>query len=151
VNVKPGIVPASIATFCVLSGALGSQLAAIWPWSSNLDAVAADPEHHRVLFEDDNVRILEVSLQPGAKESSHTHQWSSVFLIDSFPTFTLHWQCSDKDRCLSGKDTTISAPAGAAMPVLVKNGPAGPHYSTNDQSVPFHAYKVEYKKLHFTE
>ncbi|MGC3981887.1 MAG: hypothetical protein QM808_11545 [Steroidobacteraceae bacterium] len=132
--------------------ATSGQSTVAWPWSPAQDAVKADPTHHKILYEDANIRILEVVVAPGAKEESHTHQWSSVFLIDSFPTFKLHYQCNDKALCRHGKTTTIDRPlSGTPMPVVAKNGPDGLHYATNEDTIPFHGYKIEYKKLQFSE
>lgn len=49
-----------------------------WKREDSLDAVKAAPKSHHVIFENDKIRILEVMLQPYAKEPVHTHQWSSV-------------------------------------------------------------------------
>ncbi|OGX87506.1 hypothetical protein [Hymenobacter coccineus] len=38
--------------------------AAPWPWPDSLDAVVAAPQFHRVLFENDRVRVLEVTVGP---------------------------------------------------------------------------------------
>lgn len=51
-------------------------------WDPDLDAVAAAPRHHKVLFENDNLRVLEVILAPGDEEPVHHHRWPSVFVLD---------------------------------------------------------------------
>ena len=30
-----------------------------WPWPDELDALTASPEHHKLLFENDLVRVLD--------------------------------------------------------------------------------------------
>jgi len=50
-----------------------------------LDAVAAAPENHEVLFENDMVRVLRVVIRPGEVENKHTHKWPSVFTIYKLP------------------------------------------------------------------
>lgn len=52
-----------------------------WPWSDDLDAVAAAPDSHLVLLENERVRFLKVILEPGDKEPYHTHGWPSVFVL----------------------------------------------------------------------
>ena len=52
-----------------------------WPWSDDQDAVAAAPDSHRVLLENDRVRVLEVVIRPGEREPPHTHRWSSVMMV----------------------------------------------------------------------
>lgn len=54
-----------------------------WPWGEETDAMEAAWQHHRLLFENEEVRILEVTIPPGEKEELHTHRWKSVFIVDS--------------------------------------------------------------------
>ncbi len=51
-------------------------------WNPNLDAVIAAPNHHKVLFENENLRVLEVTLAPQDEEPVHHHRWPSVFVFD---------------------------------------------------------------------
>lgn len=53
-----------------------------WPWPRELDAVIAAPDSHRLLFENDRVRVLEVVIEPGAREPEHTHRWPSVMIVE---------------------------------------------------------------------
>jgi hypothetical protein len=50
-------------------------------WPPRLDAVIAAPKNHRVLMEDETVRVLEVTVEPGEREALHHHRcqasWSS--------------------------------------------------------------------------
>jgi hypothetical protein len=52
-------------------------------WDPGLDAVVAAPRHHKVLFENENLRVLEVTLEPNDEEPIHHHRWPSVFVFDS--------------------------------------------------------------------
>jgi hypothetical protein len=51
-------------------------------WDPALDAVVAAPRHHRVLFENANLRVLEVTLEHLDEEPVHHHRWPSVFVFD---------------------------------------------------------------------
>ena len=51
-------------------------------WDPALDAVVAAPKHHKVLFENDNLRVLEVTLPHEDEEPVHHHRWPSVFVFD---------------------------------------------------------------------
>jgi hypothetical protein len=51
-------------------------------WDPALDAVAAAPANHKVLFENDRLRVLEVILEPNEEEPTHHHRWPSVFVFD---------------------------------------------------------------------
>ena len=50
-------------------------------WDDSLDAVTAAPKNHKVVLENDKVRVLEVTVQPGEKEPVHGHKWSSVLYV----------------------------------------------------------------------
>ena len=43
------------------------------------DAVAAAPVHHKVVLENDVVRVLDVTVPLYSAEPPHTHFWPSVF------------------------------------------------------------------------
>jgi len=49
-----------------------------WPWPDALDALAAAAEHHRNLFENEFVRVLETHIPAGAQTAVHTHRWPNV-------------------------------------------------------------------------
>jgi len=42
-------------------------------WDPNCDAVVAAPKHHRVIFENDKLRVLNVTLEPQGEEPLHHH------------------------------------------------------------------------------
>jgi hypothetical protein len=50
-------------------------------WPPELDAVIAAPDNHKVLMENDQVRVLEVTIAPGELENLHHHRWPSVLYI----------------------------------------------------------------------
>lgn len=54
---------------------------------NDLDAVAAAPEHHRVLLENDRVRVLETLIRPGEQTGVHTHIWAAHLYILSWSDF----------------------------------------------------------------
>ena len=49
-----------------------------WGWPESLDALVAAPEHHRLVFENDEVRVLDTCIEPGETAPLHTHRWPSV-------------------------------------------------------------------------
>jgi hypothetical protein len=52
-----------------------------WPWPDSLDAVIAAPNHHKLMFENERVRILEVRIAPGELVPVHTHRWPSAIYV----------------------------------------------------------------------
>jgi quercetin dioxygenase-like cupin family protein len=57
------------------------------PWPAALEALAAAPVHHGVLFENDAVRVLDTRIGPGERTPVHTHRWPSVLYALSFSDF----------------------------------------------------------------
>lgn len=110
-----------------------------WHWGDELDAVTAAPTSHRVVFENEQVRVLEVAVSPGVREPEHTHRWSSVMVTDQ----------RARIRYRIGDEVTFESPdplpprdelTGSWM------GPEGPHSVENIDSVPLHALRVEFKE-----
>ena len=50
-------------------------------WSAAQDAVQAAPQNHRVILENDKVRVLDVTVPPRTKENIHAHCWPSVLYV----------------------------------------------------------------------
>jgi len=40
------------------------------------------PKHHKVIFENERLRVLEVTLEPNDEEPIHHHRWPSGFVFD---------------------------------------------------------------------
>ena len=49
--------------------------------NATMDPVALSPELYKVRFENDRVRVLEFQLQPGAKETMHSHPAGLVYVL----------------------------------------------------------------------
>jgi len=56
-------------------------------WPPHLDALVAAPSNHRLLHEDDEVRVLEVTVQPGERENLHHPRWSSIMVVLARPDY----------------------------------------------------------------
>jgi hypothetical protein len=56
-------------------------------WPPHLDALVAAPANHRLLFEDDAVRVLEVTVEPGERENLHHHRWPSLMVVLARPNY----------------------------------------------------------------
>jgi quercetin dioxygenase-like cupin family protein len=52
-------------------------------WTPENDALAAAPQNHRLLFENVEVRVLEVTVPPGVREPLHAHRYASVLYYSS--------------------------------------------------------------------
>jgi hypothetical protein len=59
----------------------------IQPQLESLDGVIAAPEHHRVIFENERVRVVELRVKPGEFVPVHTHRWATVNYVISLGDF----------------------------------------------------------------
>lgn len=57
------------------------------PDSELLDGVVAAPEHHRIIFENERVRIVELKVKPGEIVPLHTHCLATVNYVVSHSDF----------------------------------------------------------------
>lgn len=106
------------------AGAVAGELRD-WPWPDSLDALVAAGEDHRLLFENERVRILEVRIGPGRLVPVHTHQWPSAIYILSASDFIR--------RDGEGKILFDSRAAGPppATPTVQWTDPLPPHSVEN--------------------
>lgn len=109
----------------------------------DLDAVAAAPRHHRVLLENDEVRVLAVEVGPGETEPVHEHRWPSVMLIrQPQPLEDILYRPQGGKLVEVGRRTI---PAGPSPPALY-GGPEAPHAIHNLGKGPFRATRIELKR-----
>ena len=107
-----------------------------WPWPETMDALRAAPSSHRVLIENDQVRVLEVVIEPGTREPEHTHQSASVMIVDE----------SARLRYYVGSELRSESPERSEPGVRVEwLEPEGPHSVENIDERRFHAVRVELK------
>jgi len=96
-----------------------------WEWPDSLDALTAAGDYHRLLFENERVRILEVRIGPGQIVPVHTHRWPSAMYVASASDFIRR---DDEGRLLF--DSRAAGPA-PAMPMVQWTGPLPPHSVEN--------------------
>jgi hypothetical protein len=119
-----------------------------WSWSPFLDAVQAAPKSHRVLIDNEKVRVIEVVLQPGQKEPIHTHQWPSVMYVTS-PALVRYYSATLVNGKWVEKGDESATPAAPANPNRPRPPqylePEGPHALENMGTTPYRALRVEIK------
>jgi hypothetical protein len=105
-------------------------------WTPDNDALAAAPQNHKLLFENDEVRVIEVTVQPGVREPLHAHRYPSVLYYMSSAHLT------EYSPSLAPVDHPRNDDGGVRfLPV----GP--PHQMENlETSKPLRAIRVELKK-----
>ncbi len=96
------------------------------------DAVTADPEHYKVEFENDHVRVIRVKYGPGEKSVLHTHAPNvAIFLTD----------ISVRMHLADGTSEEVNAPRGVTQWAENEN-----HLPENIGDEPFEVILVEIKE-----
>ena len=111
---------------------------------SSYDAVAAAPDNHRVVFENEKVRVLEVTIKPGEKEPFHEHPLSSVMNIIRGAPLRITQATLQDGNIVTGK--TIEVGKDNFQPPPLWMPPQGLHSAENIGTVVFLAYRIELKE-----
>jgi hypothetical protein len=126
-----------------------SRAAAAPEWPDSLGSVTAAPENHKVVFENDKVRILEVTGAPYIFEPLHTHKLPSImwFANANFAKAHLVYYHYDYDpikKTYYIKDSVLEQgpPANKGFEIPAE----GPHRVRNLSNMDILAYRVEFKK-----
>ena len=86
------------------------------------DPVTVEPEHYKVEFENDQVRVIRITYAPGEKSVMHEHPASVVvFLTDAHVRFTLPDGKTEEVTAKAG--TTEWAAGGQHQPENLGVGP----------------------------
>ena len=110
-----------------------------WPWPEELDALKAAPQHHKLLFENECIRVLDTCIPPGDITEIHTHKWPSSLYIISWSHFIRY----DKDgNILLDSRTLAASPAPATA---LWSDPLIPHALKNIGAADLHVISVEIK------
>jgi hypothetical protein len=114
-------------------------------WDPALDAVVAAPANHKVLFENDNLRVLEVNLAADEEEPVHHHRWRSIFVLDQVQG-PIHDIAPDGTQLPPNRDVIKALQAWDGQGCLVVDmapQPAG--RVLNASGKPIHGIRVEMK------
>ena len=131
-----------------------------YPYPASYDAEVADPDVHRVLFENEKVMFLEVANPPVLDVKMHGHPYPSVFARDTGaggPTVN----GAARGAGVALDDTHLEPnspfagqgwgqggpPAGLQFPRCTTAPPEGPHRPINHNAVPVHFYRIEFRRL----
>jgi hypothetical protein len=123
-----------------------------WKWADSLDAVKAAPNSHKIIFENDEIRILEVTLNPYAFEPVHTHQFPSVMFgpdndTSQFDIIYYPYSYDSTRHLYFARDSIKQHQGGQTTEPNVGNymKPEGPHRVKNLSSVRIDVFRVELK------
>ncbi|HEX7525106.1 MAG TPA: hypothetical protein VF327_02305 [Gaiellaceae bacterium] len=109
-------------------------------WPDELDALVAAPDHHKLLFENDEVRVLDTLIGPGETVPVHTHRWPSVlYMLESADLV----RCDADGTVLSDSRVDGGPPAPGTC---IWTPPIPPHTVENVGDSPIHLVNVELKR-----
>ena len=105
-------------------------------WPPSLDAVAAAPGNHRVLLENERVRVLEVVVAPGEREPVHAHCRPAA-------AYTMS---GGKYRDFDAQGNLQEQGEDSQLPTASWVDPVAPHSYENLDTTPFRMVLVELKQ-----
>jgi predicted metal-dependent enzyme (double-stranded beta helix superfamily) len=108
------------------------------PWPADLDALIAAPDFHRLILENEHVRVLDVVIPPGALVPVHTHCWPGVQHILSRSDMIRR----DANGIIDFDSRQLPEPS----PSIVWSAPYPPHSVENIGTSDIHVIVVEIKK-----
>lgn len=109
-------------------------------WPDELDAVIAAPQNHVLVFENEAVRVLDITVAPGETVPLHTHRWPGILYL-------LSWSASirrDAEGSVMMDSRTAPPPAEKTAfwsPAL------GPHTLENVGTTELHVLGIELKRV----
>lgn len=109
-------------------------------WPDHLDALVAAPEHHKLLMENDQVRVLDTLIAPGEITKVHTHRWPASLYVISWSDFIRH---DAEGNVMLDSRTLLKTPSAATA---LWSEPLKPHSLENIGNTDIHIISVEIKK-----
>jgi hypothetical protein len=108
-------------------------------WAPGLDAVKAGARNHKVIYEDKEIRVLSVTVEPGEVEVAHHHQWPSVIVFVSIPPY------ENRDAQGNVLPRKVAPGEKQEQPVVVRVPPEAAHAVTNTGGTELRLIRIEYK------
>ena len=108
-------------------------------WPAELDALIAAPEHHKLLFENERVRVIDANIPAGDMTAVHTHRFAASHIVISG---------SDFIRYDAGGNVLLDSRSlgkSFAPQTALWSEPLGPHALKNVGEHDLHIISVEVK------
>jgi quercetin dioxygenase-like cupin family protein len=135
-----GSLPGCTAPAPARDAAATRRSAAACPWPDSLDAVRAAPRNHRVVLENDTVRVLDVTVAPGERERLHAHCLPSVMYLQ------YEGRYRDYDAAGNVTSEVRTAAPDSVFPMTLWLPPQAPHAVENLDTRPVRLLRVEFKR-----
>jgi hypothetical protein len=104
-----------------------------------MDALQAAPQQHRLMLENEHVRVLDTCVRPGETVPLHTHHWPAVLHLTSWSDFIRR---DEKGQVLVD---TRGKPPPASVPLTIWSPPLPLHTLENVGTTELRAWSVEIK------
>jgi hypothetical protein len=111
------------------------------PWPGNLDGAKVAPETHKVIFENEHVRVLEVTIPPHSKEPVHTHCLPNTLYVQQIGDIIVR----DPDGKLIFDSRQMKENEKQKAPFVLWNAGEGPHSDENPSDLPIKIIQIENK------
>jgi hypothetical protein len=109
-------------------------------WPDELDALIAAPQHHKLLLENEFVRVLDAGIPPGEITAVHTHRFAASHIVISWSDFIRY--DAEGNVLLDSRGMGKSITPQSAL----WSEPLGPHALKNVGANDLHIISVEIKK-----
>ena len=109
-------------------------------WPEHLDALVAAPEHHKLLMENDQVRVLDTLIHPGEITKVHTHRWPASLYVISWSDFIRY---DAEGNVMVDSRTLLKTPSASTA---LWSEPLKPHCLENIGDTDIHIISVEIKE-----
>lgn len=110
-----------------------------WSLQDALDALVTAPDHHKLLLENDRVRVLDTRIPRGERTPIHTHRWSGALYVLSWSNFVRY---DEKGNVLVDSRNVA---AFQTPPTVLWSAPIPPHSLENVGETDLHIISVELK------
>lgn len=111
-----------------------------WEWPEELDALIAASKHHKLLLENERVRVLDTCIPSGERTAVHTHKWPATYYVMSWSDFIRY---DDKDNIVIDSRTLANPPS---VGTATWSEPLVPHSLENVGSQDLRVISIELKK-----
>jgi len=112
-----------------------------WQWPDELDALIAAPKHHKLLFENEFVQVLDTSIPPNEITEVHTHRFPAALYVISRSDFVRYDQ--NGNVVLDARNLEKSFSSSTAL----WSGSLAPHALKNVGTTDLHIISVEIKNM----
>jgi hypothetical protein len=131
---------------------LGPNFSKEWPYPIVYDGIQAAPNNYKLLFEDEHLRFVEVTIRPGETTPMHGDPYPSVLAIGSISggPSTMTDTKLDPNSPLNGQGSGHGAAPtimNMKVPLCETMTPRAPHAIHNAGAVPLHYYQFDFKRI----